>query len=169
MVYGMTQRHSAKLEIDSKPEVGTTMRLIFPGRLNGEVNSTPSPIRITRTLRILLISSNESLLKSLGNVMQEDGHQVIAASSDAESRAAADHALAANEYIDAVIMDRPPVESDIVALIRKTTPSTRIILLGSWNQEKHLDAGGKIPAVDRILIHPPRLNDLRIALAEVCQ
>lgn len=167
MVYGMTQRHGARLEIDSKPDAGSTMRVIFPSRPEKAGNAMPAQSQEARKLHILLINRNESLLESLGAVLREDGHQVIEGSSDAAAREAAGSSLAPKEHIDLVITDLPPTEGDFVTQIRKGN-STRIILLGAWTKDTQSGAGGKTPAIDRVLSHPPRLRDLRIALAEVC-
>src|SRR5208282_757785 len=57
MVYGMVQRHSAEIEIDSTLGQGTTVRLIFPAQTSSVVSTTQltRPNLLTRRLRILLV------------------------------------------------------------------------------------------------------------------
>src|SRR5690606_33122479 len=60
MVYGMVQRHSASLEIDSEPGMGTTMRLIFTAtgpatEATVRIGTLPAP---PRPLRILLVDDD---------------------------------------------------------------------------------------------------------------
>src|SRR6266516_2521105 len=67
MVYGMVQRHSAELEIESQPGKGTSMRLIFPvsaPRATSTAHPTALPLSAQR-LRILIVDDDSLLLKSL--------------------------------------------------------------------------------------------------------
>src|SRR5882762_1199728 len=72
MVFGMVQRHSADIEIESVPGKGTTVRLIF-------LVSTPvvtsmvrlsAPPRPTQLLRILLVDDDPLLIKSLRDTLE---------------------------------------------------------------------------------------------------
>ena len=54
----------------------------------------------------------------------------------------------------------------VAAAIKAGTPTTPVILLTGWGQR--LEAEGDVPPnVDRILGKPPKLRELRAALAEV--
>jgi len=167
MVYGMAQRHGARLEIDSKPGSGTLVRLIFPARTEGAGTAAPAPAVRTRELRILLINGNDSLLQSLGTVLRDEGHQVTAVRDNAAGREALHRALAAMESIDLVMVDRLPRVNEFVAYAREQIPSVRIILLGAWNGDRHPSAAKNDVAVDRVLNYPPRLAELRAALADL--
>src|SRR5882724_3006368 len=80
MVYGMIQRHSAELEIDSETGKGTTMRLIFPAHTEAFVSTLrlPAPQLVTRRLRILLVDDDPMLIKSLQDTLEADGHVITA-------------------------------------------------------------------------------------------
>ncbi|HSH16877.1 MAG TPA: ATP-binding protein, partial [Verrucomicrobiae bacterium] len=86
MVYGVIQRHGADLEIISQPGQGTTIRLIFsvprnPASPTAEANAvTPTVNR----LRILVIDDDPILLKSLRDILESDGHWVVAANDGRE-------------------------------------------------------------------------------------
>ena len=71
--------------------------------------------------------------------------------------------------IDVVITDlgMPYVDGrQVIASVRATAAHTPIILLTGWG--KGLDAeGAPPPHVDRVLGKPPRMRELRVALAEV--
>jgi len=62
----------------------------------------------------------------------------------------------------------PYVDGRIVAKsIKEISPATPVILLTGWG--KRLVAEGDIPPhADRVLNKPPKLRDLREALAQVC-
>ncbi len=66
MVYGMMQRHSAEIEIDSAVGKGTTVRLSFiPAQTTpDDSRSTRRAGHATQRLRILLVDDDPLLMKS---------------------------------------------------------------------------------------------------------
>ena len=171
MVYGMAQRHGCTLEIDSKPGAGTIIRLIFPV---GSATS-PSAARVpvlqipTRSLRILVVDDDPVLNESLRNTLQQEGHHVTVAGGGQAGIDAFSIARQIHEPFDIVITDlgMPNVDGRQVAVsVRATTPDTPIIMLTGWGNEPLAD-GARIPQVDRLLSKPPRLKELRAALAEL--
>jgi PAS domain S-box-containing protein len=169
MVYGMVQRHSADFEIESAPGTGTTVRLIFPAAASQELRQPAAPVRALTPLRILLVDDDPLLLKSLRDVLESDGHSVTPADG---GQAGITEFLAArqrSEPFAAVITDlgMPKVDGRIVAAaIKSAAPATPVILLTGWGQR--LQGEGELPEhVDRVLGKPPRLSELRAALAEL--
>jgi DNA-binding response OmpR family regulator len=169
MVYGMAQRHGCALEIDSKPGAGTTIRLIFP------VSSAASPTVVrapvlqmpTRSLRILVVDDDSVLNESLRSALQQEGHHVTVAGGGQAGIDAFRSARQIREPFDIVITDlgMPNVDGRQVAdSVRATTPDTPIIMLTGWGP---LADGERTPQVDRLLSKPPRLQELRTALAEL--
>jgi CheY-like chemotaxis protein len=169
MVYGMVQRHSADFEIESAPGTGTTVRLIFPAAASQELRQPAAPVRALTPLRILLVDDDPLLLKSLRDVLESDGHSVTPADG---GQAGITEFLAArqrSEPFAAVITDlgMPKVDGRIVAAaIKSAAPATPVILLTGWGQR--LQGEGELPEhVDRVLGKPPRLSELRAALADL--
>ncbi|MGE0680218.1 MAG: PAS domain S-box protein [Candidatus Binatia bacterium] len=170
MVYGMVQRHSADMEIDSTVGEGTTVRLIFAepiaaaSRLNLPGDQGPAPDR----LRLLIVDDDPLLLKSLRDTLEGDGHLITVADG---GQAGVDAFFAARERGEpfaVVITDLGMPYMDgrkVAAAIKATAPTTPVILLTGWGQR--LEAEGEaLPHVDRILSKPPKLRELRAALAE---
>lgn len=171
MVYGMAQRHGAELEIQSVLGVGTTLRLIFPVTI-GELSAAPravAPARAKRRLRILVIDDDPLLIQSLRNTLEGDGHDVRTADG---GQAGIDEFLAAqkrHEPFTIVITDlgMPYVDGRKVAsTLRAAASDTLIIMLTGWGQ-RMLSDGDTPPDVDRVLAKPPKLSELRAALAEL--
>jgi hypothetical protein len=78
MVYGMVQRHSAEIEIDSAPNKGTTLRLTFPAAAN-EATLRDQQVKQAlpiQPLRILIVDDDPLIIESLRNTLQKDGHRV---------------------------------------------------------------------------------------------
>ena len=171
MVYGMIQRHSAELEIDSVPGQGTTVRLNFPAFTSSVVSEpkTKKAALVKRRLRILLIDDDPLLIKSLQDTLQEDGHLITATHGGREGIDAFAAASKRGERFDIVVTDlgMPHVDGRKVASsIKNTSPTTPVVLLTGWGQR--LIATNDTPAhVDKVLAKPPRLQELRAAFAEL--
>ncbi|MGH8205770.1 MAG: hybrid sensor histidine kinase/response regulator, partial [Steroidobacteraceae bacterium] len=171
MVYGMIQRHSAELQIDSAPGKGTTIRLIFPAHTASAVSGTQAA-RLQpqiRRLRILLVDDDPLLIKSLQDTLQEDGHRITATHGGQAGIDAFAAAHQRGEGVDVVITDlgMPHVDGRKVASsVKQISPTTPVILLTGWGQR--MIVANDTPAhVDRVLSKPPRLQELRAALAEL--
>ena len=171
MVYGMIQRHSAELEIDSIIGKGTTVRLIFPSQTTSLVDTdeTARFPAVTRRLRILLVDDDPLLTKSLQDTLQEDGHVITATSGGQAGIDAFTAAAQRGEVIDVVITDlgMPHVDGRKVASsIKAISPTTPVILLTGWGQ-RLIAANESQPHIDKVLAKPPRLHELRAVLAEL--
>jgi signal transduction histidine kinase len=169
MVYGMVRRHSAELEIQSAVGQGTTIRLSFaiPATVPVEDVQSPAPsAAVPARRRILIVDDDPTLLKSLRDILEGDDHTVVTANS---GRAGVDAFSAAqhNAPFALVITDlgMPDIDGRKVAsAIKGMSPSTPVILLTGWGQR--LKAEGDVPPhVDCVLNKPPRLRELREALA----
>jgi CheY-like chemotaxis protein len=173
MVYGMVQRHSAELEIDSILGRGTTFRLIFPSAAENLADTMHlgAPLLPTECLRILLVDDDPVLIKSLEDILSTDGHEVTVTHGGQAGIEAFTAALGSAAPFDLVITDlgMPHVDGRRVAsAVRGLSRTTFVVLLTGWGHR--LIAENDIPAhVDRVLSKPPRLSDLRATLAEVAK
>jgi len=171
MVYGMVKRHGADIEIESGFGKGTTVRLSFAVPTTPAVDTTGTAHREANPsgLRILIVDDDPLVMRSLRDTLEADGHQVIATNGGQAGIDAFSEAEKRHEPVAVVITDlgMPYVDGRQVACaIKASSPSTLVILLTGWGQR--LVAEGEIPShVDRVLSKPPKLDELRMALAEV--
>jgi CheY-like chemotaxis protein len=171
MVFGVAQRHSAEIAIESGVGQGTSIRLSFPVPAVRAAESAQGAVAgaLASCLRILVVDDDPLLTKSLRDTLESDGHAVVTAPGGQEGinifRAAEDR----NEPFAVVITDlgMPYVDGRKVACAVKTaSPSSPVIMLTGWGQR--LAAEGSVPPhVDRVLSKPPKLRDLRTALMEL--
>jgi signal transduction histidine kinase/ActR/RegA family two-component response regulator len=171
MVYGMAKRHSAGLDIESAVGGGTTIRLTFrAGAQSTSSASRAAPaLFAARSLRVLLVDDDPSLLESLRTSLEDEGHKVVTASGGQSGIDAFRDSQKAHRLFDIVITDlgMPYVDGrQVVASIRSMSPGTPIILLTGWGQHVAND-NEQAPQVDRLLGKPPRIRELRTALAEL--
>jgi CheY-like chemotaxis protein len=171
MVYGVAQRHGAEIEIEGAEGKGTTVRLGFPLPSGPQAASTVflSGRRTAGSLRLLLVDDDPMLIKSVRDILEGDGHTVIALNKGQEAIDLFQAATLRGESFAAVITDlgMPYVDGRKVArAVKAASPTTPVILLTGWGQR--LVADGEVPPhVDRVLNKPPKLAELRAALAEV--
>jgi CheY-like chemotaxis protein len=170
MVYGMVQRHSAELQIDSEIGRGSTFRLVFAEADQDQEGTVRMPtVAVVKRLRLLLVDDDPLLIKSLEDILQADGHAVtVAAGGQAGIDAFAASVKAGNPFA-LVITDlgMPHVDGRrVAAAVKAASPTTPVIMLTGWGQR--LIAENDVPPhVNRVLNKPPRLIELRQALAEL--
>ncbi|HVS75726.1 MAG TPA: response regulator [Steroidobacteraceae bacterium] len=171
MVYGMARRHGAGLEIDSAPGKGTTVRIVFPAapRSADETGRQLALGLPLRPLRILIVDDDPLIIESLREALRGDGHRVAAAEGGQAGIEAFEAAAAGGQPFELVITDlgMPYVDGRrVAAAIKAASPDTPVVLLTGWGQR--LTAENQVPPhVDRVLNKPPRMRDLRSALAEL--
>jgi CheY-like chemotaxis protein len=167
MVYGIAQRHGAGLDIESEPGKGTLIRMTFPVSADKpSIGVEPIEARVPPQ-RILVIDDDPMLLKSLRDALEAEGHSVTTANGGQAGIHAFVESHAMGDPFPVVITDlgMPHVDGrKVAATIKASVPSTVVLLLTGWG--KRLVAEGDVPpGVDAVLSKPPRLPELRSALA----
>jgi signal transduction histidine kinase/ActR/RegA family two-component response regulator len=171
MVYGMVQRHSADIDIESRVGTGTTIRLSFPSTGGSLVAPVPDPVAssTSRSLHVLLVDDDPVLIKSLQDILREDGHLVTAANGGQAGIDAFKTACASARPFDIVVTDlgMPYVDGrKVAAAVKERSPMTPVVLLTGWG--RRMLADNEIPPhVDKVLSKPPRLQDVRGAFVEL--
>lgn len=173
MVYGMLQRHSGELEIDTVLGKGTCMRLLFPVAAPDDADTAivVIPAKLSRSLRILVTDDDPMLLESLRDFLESDGHRVMTAEGGQQGIDAFAQAGRGTEPFDIVITDlgMPYIDGRKVAIaIHDLGPGTPVILLTGWGQ-RLLDEGDLPLHVSRVLVKPPKADVIRAALAELAR
>jgi signal transduction histidine kinase/ActR/RegA family two-component response regulator/HAMP domain-containing protein len=172
-VYGVVQRHGADLEIDSAPGHGATIRLSFPVPAANEIEAVlPEPGLVpSSSLHILLVDDDPILLRSLQDTLQADRHRVICASGGQAGIEIFRAARTSGDPFAVVVSDlgMPHVDGRrVAAAVKEISPDTPVILLTGWGH-RLISEGDRPAQVDRVLAKPPKLRELREALAHLCK
>jgi len=169
MVYGMTQRHSAELQIESEPGTGTTMRLCFPSAEATAMLQLEKAAHPLQTLRILVIDDDPLVLDALRHTLQGDGHEIEVAEGGQAGIDAFVAAQRQDEPFEIVFTDlgMPHVDGrTVAAAVKSASPATPVVLLTGWGYR--LQTERELPEnVDRVLAKPPKIAELRSVLAEL--
>lgn len=171
MVYGVVERHQGKIEIQSKPGQGTTMRLFFPVR-KLEVSQPADMIETDEPpppLYILCVDDEPALRILMREMLERDGHKLEMADGGQAGINAFRAALMRKAPFQVVLTDlgMPLVDGHAVARTVKTeSPITPVIMLTGWGA--FLKNDGEVPTqVDGVLAKPPRLKEIRSMLRRV--
>ena len=168
-VYGVAQRHGANLEIESSVGLGTTVRLSFAVAPPPATEVTGAHRAPTAPRRVLIIDDDPLLLQSLRDALESDGHEVTSASGGQAGINAFVESHAAGNPFPVVITDlgMPHVDGRKVAsTIKASVPTTLVLMVTGWG--RRLVAEGDLPSgVDQLLSKPPKLVELRAALAQL--
>jgi CheY-like chemotaxis protein len=168
MVYGMTLRHNADLEIESMVGKGTTMRLSFAVPAGVAADSAPEPPPPTPSkTRILVVDDDPAIVRVVGSMLEREGHEVVTANGGQAGMDAFSAAQGQGTPFAVVITDlgMPRVDGrKFASFVKKASNSTLVILLTGWGHQL-IAEGDSSPDIDRILSKPPKLRELREALA----
>jgi CheY-like chemotaxis protein len=158
---GDVARNAGRLrDLDRAPE---------PSPQATDVRRNPIPTSIVRSLRVLLIDDDPTLIESLRSALVDEGHKVNTANGGQAGIDAFRTARASGMPFDVVITDlaMPDVDGhQVVASLRAISSATPIILLTGWRHQL-ADGIERELKVDRLLGKPPRIRELRAALAEL--
>ena len=168
MVYGVVQRHNANLEIESEPGKGTVVRVSFAAAQALKAMSSVSHKPPVGPMRILVIDDEPLLLRSLCDTLECEGHDVTSASGGQAGINAFAESHAKGQPFPLVITDlgMPHVDGRKVAVtIKSAAPDTVIIMLTGWGR-RLVSEGDIPPGVDTMISKPPKLVELRAALAD---
>ena len=169
MVYGMIQRHSGELQIESEPGSGTTMRLMFPGTsVAAALHLAKAPVAL-RPLRLLIVDDDPLILRSVRHILEADGHIVEVANGGQAGIDAFAAAIARGEPFELLITDlgMPHVDGRrVAAAVKQMAPGVPTLLLTGWGSR--LLSDDELPEhIDRVLSKPPKLAELRKTLADL--
>ncbi len=171
MVFAMAERHGADVEIDSAPGKGTAVRLAFPpsAAVSSEAPRAARAASIVPRMRILVVDDDPLVAKVLKDTLRLDGHDVSTADGGEAGIRAFRAAAGSPQPFDVVMTDlgMPNVDgSRVAAAVKAASPATPVVLLTGWGRRLQADSETP-PNVDRLLSKPPKLSDLREALAGI--
>lgn len=170
MVYGILQRHAARIDIASVVRQGTTVQMIFPFPLSMREPDFPKDVGtegVVPPLKILVVEDDLLVRKSLHDILRKEGHEVVVADGGDGGIATFLAAQAACAF-DIVITDlgMPKVDGrEVARLVKEASPTTPIVLLTGWGRQ--MRDSEVPPQVDYLLSKPPSIEELRKTLLRV--
>ena len=164
VVYGILQRHEARLEIVSQPGHGTTFHISFPSTADHEISGPQIMETAARPLRILVVDDQELICELIAECLKGDGHKTQTAANGREALE-----IFRKAEFDLVITDQSMPGMNGVQLsivLKEHAPETAVILLTGFGEE--MNAAGSAPGgVDLVVAKPVSAAELRRSIHQV--
>ncbi len=164
VVYGILQRHGARLEIVSQPGHGTTFHISFPPSEIAEAPGQKLMEPAARPLNILVVDDQELICELIAECLKCDGHKTQIAANGREALE-----IYRKTAFDLVITDQSMPGMNGVQLsiaMKEHAPETPVILLTGFGEE--MNASGSAPGgVDLVVGKPVSAADLRRSIHSV--
>ena len=169
MAHGFAQQSGGRLEIESQPGDGTTVRLIFPVAVTNEDGAEaptsryrPDAVDDAAPPRILVVDDNAEIASLARDTLVETGYEVAVAPSGEEGLDLFETALSEGNPFDLVFTDvvMPGGMNGLVfaAQIRERSETAAILMTTGYNDQMALD-GPQAEAMD-VLGKPYRRSEL---------
>lgn len=156
-VYGIARRHRGRAEIESAPNEGTTVRLVFPTTTQEVTPTATRTVKRSRPARrILLVEDHTDSREFMQALLETDGHHVESVTTMGEGRDRLDREAGA--YYEVLLTDIGLPDGsgwDLVTFARARRPALRIGVVTGWEPRNEQD-----PACDFTLRKPVSAADL---------
>jgi CheY-like chemotaxis protein len=137
VVYGIVQNHRGYIDVDSTPEVGTTITVYFPATNQSEQPvSRPAPSWKGGSETILVVDDEIDIVSMLTHVLSNAGYTVLATHSGREGIELYENNI---DDIDLVILDiiMPDLRGDeLLKTILEMNPEIRVILASGYSEKE---------------------------------
>jgi len=144
VVYGIVENHNGFINVESKPESGTSFRLYFPVAQSLEKPATDEIAEASCETTahpnghgtILLVEDEKNMLDLLEKTLARDGYQVLAA---ADGETALNIYRRSKEAIDVVLLDigLPKVAGfDVLRKIKNENPDVKVVIASGYLEPK---------------------------------
>jgi CheY-like chemotaxis protein len=160
MVHGFVQQSRGRLEIDSMPGAGTTVRMVFPvdgGReaAAAEPDDPAAPHERTKA-RILVVEDNEDVRELAETVLASAGYAVVSAPSGEQALSVLDEGAEIDLVFTDVMMPGGMNGLQLADQLRARRPGTPILVTTGYMDELPAARGQRFD----ILGKPYRQEDL---------
>jgi CheY-like chemotaxis protein len=174
MVHGFVQQSHGRLEIDSAPNKGTTIRMIFPvaGRSAFELASERAKEQRIENAKewdvesilgrkvILVVDDSQDIRELAASHLQSLGYRVVIAASGEEALSTLDQHGAVDLLLTDILMPGGMNGLQLIEQVRQRMPDLPVLIATGYMEDLPTGSGGGVAGPLNILSKPFRLADL---------
>jgi signal transduction histidine kinase/putative methionine-R-sulfoxide reductase with GAF domain len=167
ITFGIVSRHGGRITVDSVLGQGTTFRLRFPKRAEGEDTEVAAPeaeLLPSRSLRCLVVDDEEEVASTLADMLEAKGHEpvVFTKSTEALTQVTAQH-------FDIVFSDlaMPDLSGfQLARAVKEAAPNLPVVLITGFGVELSPEQC-RTNHVDAVLTKPVEFAQLMAVAARL--
>ncbi|QOL51464.1 histidine kinase famiy protein [Massilia litorea] len=158
MVHGFVQQSRGRLEIDSTPGRGTTVRMVFPvdGAGDASAQEQDEAARESARARILVVEDNEDVRELAETMLESAGYAVVSAPSGEQALTVLDEGAAIDLVFTDVMMPGGMNGLQLADQVRARRPGTPILVTTGYMDELPAARGQRLDVLGK----PYRQEDL---------
>ncbi|QGZ38510.1 PAS domain S-box-containing protein [Pseudoduganella flava] len=169
MVHGFVQQSQGRLEIDSKPDEGTTVRMLFPVADQEQAPAPPLPDQQAPTAgglpTILLVEDNDDVRQLAQTMLETHGYPIVAAASGEEALRLLDEHAAIGLLFSDVIMPGGMSGLQLAEETRHRRPALPVLLATGYMEQLPNGARPAFPVLPKPYKESELLSRVADALA----
>lgn len=161
MVYSIVSRHGGEISLTSKPQVGTTVNIVFhqhPGAVAEQMMQPPAqqPEAALRS-DIMLIDDDDGIRDFLHDLLTAQGYRVLSFDRGRPALAAFQENPCGVVITDLGI---PDISGwDVARQVKSQAPATKIMLITGWGVQIE-DAQVRASGIDHVLAKPFQVREI---------
>jgi CheY-like chemotaxis protein len=164
MVFGVIRRHEGRLDIESRPGMGSTFRIAFPRQVKTFAAAADAASGTARPLRVLVVDDEAVPRDVVTKYLSANGHEVVAVTAGPEALE-----NFRRSAFDLVITDHAMPQmngTQLAELIKAERPGQPVLMLTGFS-DRNLSPDTIPPNVDLMLPKPTSQQELRNAITKL--
>lgn len=165
--YGTLQQLGGELEVETKPEVGTHVRIFLPRAAVERVTAAAAPVNAGNAAEVILVVEDEPSVRApMCRMLREQGYLVLeAANGEHALRVMQEHHAPIHLVITDVMM--PEMDgAELVSLLRDWYPGMRVLFISGYSKQ-FLEARGDTAEGSAFLAKPFSLDAMARRVREL--
>lgn len=140
IVYGIASRMGGEVEIDSRPDEGTAVRVVLPalevpGTSGRPAEEPPEPLLASSTERILLIEDEPTVRRATRRLLERVGHEVVDAGDAVEALAVVEDGFDPTVVLTDVVLPGFLNGRELAERIVEMVPDARVVFASGYSSE----------------------------------